>query len=388
MDRGQIASKVERVRDAIPAAREALWSLPPGRGVSSTLSPIAALYEVTHAPRCGSLVFWTAERIEAGRAEVADDFEEWEFDEPEPNRWAPVARCENATVYLHSESGAVAVTSADEIKAGSRRLRRLAPGLFEFFDRFALGPEYPTITMDPSHMAVHTGDEDGWLGLLESAGCFEQRELRHLQSQWDRRFSRPGSEPPRAWVDAEPGDTEREFARRLSRLSTAADRAFKKPARLEKWNLDRMGIGHYQGASMTVKPPMTQDLWRLYRMHSSSAYGVLQFLPDELVYERTDRLAEAFEACGIDPVESDGWLAVAQYHGKATLLLHADSGEVAGLEPAPARRLRTFSRDLFEFVSEFGIGRRHGELCYDPGSRNQSRDARHWVEFLESNELI
>lgn len=381
--------KIERIRAAIPADREGRWSLPPGRSASGAVpTQIERLYEVTYAPRCGSLVFWTAEQIESGRAEVLDDFEEWEFLEPEPERWAPFGRCDNATVYLHTVSGEVAVTSADEIKAGSSRLLTLAPDIVEFFDRFALGPEYPTITMNPSQMTVYLGDGDGWLGLLESAGCFEESDLRELESQWNRQYVRPTTEPPQAWVEAAPSATEREFEEKLARIRTAADRVLKKPAKIESWDLDRMGIGHYKGASMTIRPSTRKDLWRLYRKQSASDYGVLQFFPDEFLYERTGELADAFESCGVDPSGSDQWLAIAQYHGNATLLLHKDSGEVVGLEPAPAKRLRSFGPDLFEFVNEYAMGSKHSELSYNPKDRKQSRNSQHWLEFLRSAGLI
>ncbi|GAA2140152.1 hypothetical protein [Glycomyces algeriensis] len=389
MDRSRVQTKIDQVRGAIPTDADSLWALPRGRSASGAApSQIEQLYEITYAPRCGSMVFWTIEKIEAGRHEATDDFEEWEFLEPEPERWAPFGRCAEATVYLHTETGAVAVTSADEIKAGSRRLRRLAPDIFEFFDRFALGPEYPTIAMDPSQMTVHLGDEDGWLGLLESAGCYEPDVLRQLKAQWDGQYLQPTTEPPRAWTEAEPGASEREFEEKFARIKAAANKVFKKPAKLAAWDLDRMGIGHFEGASMTVKPPMRQDLWRLYGQQSASDYGVLQFFPDEILYERTDDLAETFRTCGIDPAGSGQWIAIAQYHEKATLLLHKESGEVAGLEPAPARRVRSFSPDLFAFVNEYAMGPRHGELCFNPKDRKQARNSQHWIEFLHANGLI
>lgn len=388
MDR-RIRDKVEQVRAAISVERQGLWSLPSGRSGSGTAPiQIEQLYELTCAPRCGSLVFWTVEQIEEGRVEVPDDFEEWEFAEPEPESWAPFGRCSNATLYLRTESGEVAVTSADELKAGSDRLRRLAPDLFDFFERFALGPEYPTITMDPTQMTVHLGDVDGWLGLLEAAGCYEARELRELGSQWDQQLVSLTTEPPRAWKEAITGASEREFEEKLARLKTAANRVFKKPAKIGARDLDRMGIGHYEGSSMTIRPSMRRDLWRLYQHQSASDYGVLQFFPDEILYERTDGLVKEFEACGVDPAGSDRWLAIAQYHGKATLLLHKVNGEVAGLEPAPAKRVRSFGSDLFEFLNEYGMGPKHGELVYNPKDRKQARNSQHWLEFLQASGLI
>ncbi|THV37749.1 hypothetical protein [Glycomyces buryatensis] len=317
---------------------------------------------------------------------MADDLGDWEFREPEPDRWVHIARCGNASVYLHLDAGTVAVTSADEMKAGGDKLRRLADDLPEFFHRYVFGPEYPLIEMNPSQMTVHLDDQDGWLALLETAGCFEHQALVQLKTQWDRQLSRPTYTPPKAWIEAEPSDSELEFKRRLALLTKAADRL--KPAKFEQWDLALMSIGHYKGAPMAIKPQLPQDLWRLYRMQSMSAYGVLQFGSDGMIYERSDQLAKTFKSCGVDPGESDRWLAIALYHGKATLLLHRETGEVAGLEPAPANRLRSFGSDLFAFVNEFGIGPRHGELCFSERDRRQARNARQWLEFLQANDLI
>jgi hypothetical protein len=389
MNRNRALAKVEQVRAVLSAADERRWSLPPGRSRSGAApASMEQLYEITYAPRCGSLQFWTVEQIQDGWAEVADDFEDWEFLEADPEQWAPIGRCGNATVYLNTESGEVAVTSADEIKAGSNRLRRLAPDVFAFLDRFALGPEYPTITMAPEQMEVDVADVDGWLGVLESAGCFVEDELQDLKAEWNRQRVHLTTEPPQAWVEADASDSEREFEQKLARIKAAANRVYKKPAKIEAWDLDRMGIGHYEGASMTIRPSMRQDLWRLYRRQSASDYGVLQFFSDDIIYERTDQLAQAFETCGVDPVGSDQWLAIAMYHEKATLLLHKETGEVAGLEPDPARCVRSFSPDLFAFMNEYAMGSRHDALIYKPGDRKQARNSQHWMEFLQVNGLM
>ncbi|MEV3938316.1 hypothetical protein AB0K52_20360 [Glycomyces sp. NPDC049804] len=109
---------------------------------------------------------------------MVDDLAEWGFAESGPEHWAHIARRGNASVYLNEVTGVVAATSADEIMAGAKQLRVLASDLLEFFDRFALGPEYPVIDQDPKLTSVYSGDAEGWLGMLESAGCVDPRALR------------------------------------------------------------------------------------------------------------------------------------------------------------------------------------------------------------------
>ena len=318
---------------------------------------------------------------------MADDFADWGLNVEDPGNWVRFARCAEAGVYVNTANGAVATISARDLKSGRLRLRELAGDVLEFFAEYAIGPRYPIILEDPAAQRLLPAREDDWVRFLLSTGIIEQSTLENLEAQWTDEYADPVSQIPTAWPDTPHNEAERTLQQKLTRLRAIGFDVFASPGFADEWNLDHIGFDPGLGVRMSLIPDATEPLWRLQRIVGTAGLGTLYLYTEELIIDHTKALPRRFASLGMDDVQARQWFAIGEYHRKAKLLLHRETGEVAGLEPAPSNRLRHLHPDPIGFVNEYGLSSRHTELCYNPRSRPQSKAARQWVDFLRACEV-
>ncbi|TDC74134.1 hypothetical protein [Actinomadura sp. 7K507] len=319
---------------------------------------------------------------------MADDFADWGLNVENPGQWVRFARCAEASVYVNTANGSVATISAWDLKSGRLRLRELAGDVLEFFAEYAIGPRYPTILEDPAAQRLLPASEDDWIRFLLSIGVIDESTLGNLEARWAEEYVDPASQIPATWSDTPQNEAERTVHQKLTRLRDIGFDVFASSGVANEWNLDHIGFDPGRGARMRLIPDATEPLWRLQRMVGTAGLGTLYLYTEELIIDHTKALPRRFTSLGIDDVQARQWFAIGEYHRKAKLLLHRETGEVAGLEPAPSNRLRHLHPDPIGFVNEYGLSPRHTELRYSPRSRPQSKAAHQWVDFLHACEVI
>lgn len=384
----ELTEKISRIRDAIPDAMRHAWYLPPGLGEAESQevpSVLRNLYSLTSAPRVGSLVCLSPSKLDNAE-DVRDDFDEWGIRVEGRGRWVRFGKCADARLYVHLESGVVTTISARDLKAGRLRLRELAANDVDFFDRYAVGPKYPLIVADPKAEHVASPIQDPWVEFLLEVGVIDRERLEGLEAHWAGEYVDPAPNIPQEWRDADPSETELRVRRKIARLDETGWEVFPRVA--ESWNLEHIGFSIGGGSEMYLLTDVTEPLWRLYRVLGSSGLGTLCLYTEELIIDATRELPRNFSRIGLSEAEASNWIAIGEYHAKARLLLNRKDGSVAGLEPAPSKRLRPLHRDLFGFVDEFGLGAEHPGLVYKTRSRVQAKAASQWVEFLAACGVI
>ncbi|XRQ13723.1 hypothetical protein ACN3XK_23390, partial [Actinomadura welshii] len=317
-----------------------------------------------------------------------DDFAEWGLNVDGSGQWIRFARCAEANVYVNKANGSVATISAWDLKSGRLRLRGLAGDVLDFFAEYAIGPKYPTILEDPAAQRLLPARDDAWMRFLLSIGAIEESALANLEARWADEYVDPASRVPPAWPDAPQNEAERTLQRKLTRLRDIGFDVLTSSGVVNEWNLNHIGFDPGQGARMRLIPDATEPLWRLQRMVGTAGFGTLYLYTEELIIDHTKTLPRRFTSLGMDDVEARNWFAIGEYHRKAKVLLHRETEEVAGLEPAPSSRLRHLHADPIGFVNEYGLSPRHTELCYNPRSRAQSKAAHQWVDFLRACEVV
>ncbi|WP_205326011.1 hypothetical protein [Glycomyces sp. YM15] len=287
--------------------------------------------------------------------------------------------CAETRLYVHRTQGVIAAISSRDLKSGRLRLRVLADDISGFLKEYVFGPKYMLIVADPESETVPPALEDDWMRFLLEQGLIDARRLARLEHQWADEYADPSPQIPEAWSETEPGAAERSVAAKLARLDEV-NVDVRKATRVDQdWDFARLGVYVSKPGEIQLISNPTEPLWRLHRLVSSSALGTLHFLTEEVMLDEQDALPKRLSRNGIDPSEADQWFVIGTYHLKARLLLSRVNGSVAGLEPAPAKRLRHLHDDLFEFIDEFALGTRHPELCYSPRSRVQATAARHYA---------
>ncbi|XVQ09489.1 hypothetical protein ACQP1W_44340 [Spirillospora sp. CA-255316] len=380
----EIRGRVERLRAVLPEEVAHRWRLPPGRvidGPAALPSGVRRLYALTWAPRVGWLVLYEPDQI----AVADDDFREWGMPDEANGRWACFGKCAEARLYVDTVDGTVATVSTWDLKEGRLRLRPLAADVLEFFAEYAIGPRYPVILEDPVAQPILPAADDEWMRFLLEHGFVDRAALADLEARWAARYVPPQRwRPPEAWTQAPPGELERSLRSRLDRLQEVGYEVFASSGAADEWDLNHLGFFVDGGVGLSETPDPSEWLWRLHRLAGAASFGPLGFHAEGFMLDQTKSLPRRFAKLGLDPDDARQWYAVGAYHGKAVLLLHRETGQVAGLEPSPADRLRPLHADIYGFIDEYGLGERHRELIYRPRSRTQVRAARQWLDFLRA----
>ncbi|MEW2354938.1 hypothetical protein [Spirillospora sp. NPDC029432] len=314
---------------------------------------------------------------------AADDFREWRLRVEDPRKWLCFAKCFEALIYVHADTGTVATVSAWDLKAGRLRLRPLAGSVLDFFAEYAIGPKHPIILEDPAAQPLLPTADDEWIQFLLTHGFVTQAELTELGEQWAAQYVPPLTpQIPDAWRRGPASDLERSLRRKVALLEKVDQRALQSTGAIDDWNLNHLGFGVDPGIELVRIPEPTESLYRVVKMLGPATLGPIQLHTEDRIIDQTGTLPRRLAKLGLDPDDAHHWFDIGTYHLKAALLLHRVTGQIAGLEPSPSNRLRPLHDDVFGFIDEYGLGLRHPELCYNPRSRPQATAARQWLDFL------
>lgn len=381
----ELSETVAQIRDALPEALRHRWDIPPGLegdALQAVPDVLRNLYALSERLSIGDFRCVPPNEIE-NAADVQDDFDEWGLRVDDRFQWIRFGKCAETRLYVHRTRGVIAAISAWDLKSGRLRLRVLADDVSGFLKEYLFGTKYMLIFADPEFETVPLASEDDWMQFLLAQELIDGTRLAQLENQWAGEYIDPSPRIPEAWSETEPGAAERSVAAKLARLDEVNVDVRKATRVHQNWDFDYLGVHVSKPGDIQLISEPTESLWRLHRLVSSSSLGTLQFLTEEIMLDEQEELPNRLSQNGIDASEADQWFVIGTYQQKARLLLNRVNGSVAGLEPAPAKRLRHLHDDLFEFIDEFALGRRHPELCYSPRSRAQATAAGQWVEFLE-----